>query len=300
MLERLKKEILCYLPDSIREVILRVSRSCLEEIIEIRLRIGKPIILRAKDDDCLVKKIDGSNYILNNGELSRIFEMMCKNSIYAWQDEIANGFLTLRGGHRVGISGKAIYKNSNVYSIRDISGLNIRVARQIIGAGDDIIKQLIEDKQFISALIVSPPGFGKTTILRDLVRQMSNGLEDIKGVNISLVDERSEIAAVFNGIPQNDIGIRTDVMDGISKYDGINMMVRSMGPEFIATDEIGEKKDVDAILYAVNSGVKILATAHGSNMDDLMRRDDLARVINKGIFNKIIFLNKGGSVNACI
>jgi len=291
MIERLKKEILCYLPDYIREVILRVSKTCLEGINEIRLRIGKPIILRAKDDDCVVKKIDGSEYILSNGELSRIFEMMCKNSIYAWQDEIANGFLTLRGGHRVGISGKAIYKNSNIYSIRDISGLNIRIARQVIGAGDSILKEIIKDKHFVSTLIVSPPGFGKTTVLRDLVRQMSNGVGDIKGVNISLVDERSEIAAVFNGIPQNDIGIRTDVMDGISKYDGINMMVRSMGPEFIATDEIGTKEDIEAILYAVNSGVKILATAHGSNMDDLLRRNELATVINKGIFDNIVFLN---------
>lgn len=294
MLERLKKEILCYLPDSIREVILRVSKRCLEGINEIRLRIGKPIILRAKDDDCVIKKIDGNEYILSNAELSRIFEMMCKNSIYAWQDEIANGFLTLRGGHRVGISGKAIYKNSNVYSIRDISGLNIRVARQVIGAADSILKEIIKDKHFVSALIVSPPGFGKTTVLRDLVRQMSNGVGDIKGVNISLIDERSEIAAVFNGIPQNDIGIRTDVMDGISKYDGINMMVRSMGPEFIATDEIGTKEDIEAILYAVNSGIKILATAHGSSMDDLMRREELARVINKGIFDNIVFLDKRG------
>ena len=294
MIDRLKREILCYLPDSIREVILRVSKSCLEGINEIRLRVGKPIILRAKDDDCVVKKIDGSEYILNNSELSRIFEMMCKNSIYAWQEEIANGFLTLRGGHRVGISGKAIYKNSNVYSIRDISGLNIRVARQVIGAGDSIRKQIVKDKQFMSTLIVSPPGFGKTTVLRDLVRQMSNGVEDIKGVNISLIDERSEIAAVFNGIPQKDIGIRTDVMDGISKFDGINMMERSMGPEFIATDEIGTKEDVEAILYAVNCGVKVLATAHGSNMEDLMRRSELATVINKGIFDNIIFLDKRG------
>ena len=294
MLDRLKREILCYLPDSIREVILRVNRTCLEGINEIRLRIGKPIFLRAKDDDCIVKKIDGSEYILSNNELSRIFEMMCKNSIYAWQDEIANGFLTLRGGHRVGISGKAIYKNSNVYSIRDISGLNIRVARQVIGAADSILKEIIKDKHFVSALIVSPPGFGKTTVLRDLVRQMSNGVGDIKGVNISLIDERSEIAAVFNGIPQNDIGIRTDVMDGISKYDGINMMVRSMGPEFIATDEIGTKEDIEAILYAVNSGIKILATAHGNSMDDLMRREELARVINKGIFDNIVFLDKRG------
>jgi len=293
MLDRLKREILCYLPDSIREVILRVNRTCLEGINEIRLRIGKPIFLRAKDDDCIVKKIDGSEYILSNNELSRIFEMMCKNSIYAWQDEIANGFLTLRGGHRVGISGKAIYKNSNVYSIRDISGLNIRIARQVIGAGDSILKEIIKHKQFVSTLIVSPPGFGKTTVLRDLVRQMSNGVGEIRGVNISLVDERSEVAAVFNGIPQNDIGIRTDVMDGISKYDGINMMVRSMGPEFIATDEIGTKEDIEAILYAVNSGVKILATAHGSNMEDLMRRSELASVINKGIFENIVFLNKG-------
>jgi hypothetical protein len=145
------------------------------------------------------------------------------------------------------------------YSMKEISGLNIRVARQIIGCADKIISEILVNNEFTDTLIVSLPGLGKTTILRDLVRQISNS-----GKDVSLIDERSEIAAIFNGAPKNDVGIRTDVMDGVLKPDGIIMMVRSMKPDFIATDEIGTDIDIEAILYAVNAGVKIIATAHGT------------------------------------
>jgi stage III sporulation protein AA len=285
MQERIKKEIIKFFPSEIKEYLLNID---LTEIREFRIRVNKPLILKNGIRDIFILKKDGQRYIVNKEEISRIFENICSNSIYAFQDEIANGFLTVAGGHRIGLSGKPLYKDGKIYSMKEISGLNIRVARQIIGCADKIISEILVNNEFTDTLIVSLPGLGKTTILRDLVRQISNS-----GKDVSLIDERSEIAAIFNGAPQNDVGIRTDVMDGVLKPDGIIMMVRSMKPDFIATDEIGTDRDIEAILYAVNAGVKIIATAHGNSMEDLTRRKALDSVIKEGVFKKIVFLEKG-------
>ena len=170
-----------------------------------------------------------------------------------------------------------------------MSSLNFRVARQVIGAGDKIINLIKKNGIFENTLIISPPGVGKTTVLRDIVRQISNS-----GYEVSLIDERTEIAACFNGIPQNDVGKRTDVMDGVNKDDGIRMMVRSMRPDFVATDEIGTDDDAEAIMYAINSGVKVIATAHGNNIQDLNRSEGLKKIIEHGLFKKIIVMSNTG------
>ena len=172
-----------------------------------------------------------------------------------------------------------------------MSSLNFRVARQVIGAGDKIINLIKKNGIFENTLIISPPGVGKTTVLRDIVRQISNC-----GYEVSLIDERTEIAACFNGIPQNDVGKRTDVMDGVNKDDGIRMMVRSMRPDFVATDEIGTDDDAEAIMYAINSGVKVIATAHGNNIQDLNRSERLKKLIEHGLFKKIIVMSNTGVV----
>jgi len=283
MKDRIKREIIKFLPIKIRELL---QDNMLEGIEEIRLRVHKPVIFRYLDKEMLLSK-DGQDYFLKKEELDLCFESICNNSVYAFQEELSNGFITIFGGHRVGICGKPLYKDGKIYSMKEISAINIRVARQIIGCSENIIPDILIDNKFSDTLIVSPPGLGKTTILRDLIRKISNG-----GNNVSVVDERSEIAATFKGIAQNDIGIRTDVMDSVSKSDGIIMLVRAMKPDFIATDEIGADDDVMAILYAVNSGVKIIATAHGSSMEDLKRRKSLCSLIEQGIFKKIVFLKK--------
>jgi len=284
MVNRIREEILKYFPMEIRNMILFNENINLSELREIRLRVNRPLILISKENEVIIKK-NNNEYLITKEIISRIFESICGNSVYAFENEISNGFITIYGGHRVGISGKPLYKEGKIYSIKDISGLNFRVSRELKGVADSIIPRIKEGGEFVNTLIISPPGFGKTTLLRDLVRQISDS-----GYNVSLVDERSEIAGCFLGVPQNDVGLRTDVMDGISKYDGINMMVRSMGPEFIATDEIGTKEDVEAIEYAINSGVKILATAHGDKVEDLYKSRKMRELLEFNIFNKIVLI----------
>jgi len=285
MLQRIKEEILKYFPIEIRNAILLCGGINLDELCEIRIRVNREIILRDRIRDYIVKRNE-KDFIISKESILRIFESICNNSVYAFTDEIANGFITIFGGHRVGISGKALYKNEKIYSIKDISGLNFRIAREIIGAADKIIPEIKVNNEFVNTLIISPPGLGKTTLLRDLIRQISNA-----GYNVSIVDERSEIAACFLGVPQNDIGIRSDVMDLVGKADGIKMMVRSMRPDFIATDEIGTDSDAEAIMYALNSGVKVIATAHGNRVEDLYKSKKMTELLKNNIFEKIILIS---------
>lgn len=290
MVNRIKDEILKYFPMELRNAILLSEEIDFTKICEIRIRVNRPVILVSREKEYIVKR-NREEYIVSKEIVGRIFESICGNSVYAFEEEISNGFITIQGGHRVGIAGKPLYKAGKIHTIKDISGLNFRVARQIKGVADEIIPKIKKDGEFVNTLIISPPGLGKTTLLRDLVRQISNF-----GYNISLVDERSEIAACFLGVPQNDVGIRTDVMDGVSKDDGIKMMVRSMRPEFIATDEIGTDEDAEAIEYAINSGVKILATAHGEKMEDLYKSAKMHDLLKHDIFSKVVLINKNGVV----
>ena len=280
MEERIKNEILKYFPMQVRESIIKNANYRLKDIREIRIRVNKPIILKTFSNDIVIDNIK-----MDKETINKIFECICGNSVYAFTDEISNGFITILGGHRVGIAGKPLYKDGKIYNIKDISSLNFRVARQIIGSGDKVINLIKENGNFENTLIISPPGIGKTTILRDIVRQISNS-----GYEVSLIDERTEIAACFNGVPQNDVGQRTDVMDGVNKDDGIKMMVRAMRPDFIATDEIGTDDDADAIMYAINSGVKVIATAHGSKIQDLNRSEKLKKLIELGLFKKVVVM----------
>ena len=172
--------------------------------------------------------------------------------------------------------------------MKDISSLNIRIARQMVGCADNIIEKMSDE----NVLIVALPGVGKTTLLRDIIRQISNS-----GQNVGIVDERSEIAASYKGVAQNDVGIRSDVIDGVYKSDGIKMLVRSMKPDYIATDEIGNDDDIEAIKYALNAGVKIIATAHGGSIEDLKRRKKLYELIEDKIFQKIVFIDKNREIN---
>lgn len=203
---------------------------------EIRLRVNKPIILKFNQFEKVFE------YQVTPEDILETLRIICENSIYSYQNQICNGYITIKGGHRVGITGNVVIDNNKVVNINYISSLNFRVAKQIIGCSNKIIKYVIdnENNNIYNTLIVSSPGAGKTTILRDLLRKISTGIEQIKfrGLTVGLVDERGEVAAMYKGIAQNDVGIRTDVLDNIPKAVGMKMLIRSMSPNVISADEI--------------------------------------------------------------
>ena len=287
-------DILKYFPDKIREVLENEINNNLI-IEEIRIRNSKPIILKLNNSEKII------NYIVQTEDVLKILQSICENSIYSYQNQICEGFITIKGGHRIGITGSAVIENNKVKNINYISNLNFRIARQIIGCSNNIIKEIInqEENTIYNTLIVSPPGAGKTTLLRDIIRNLSNGTEEITGKNIGVVDERGEIAAMYKGIPQNDLGIRTDIIENIKKSVGMKMLIRSMAPEIIVADEIGSKEDVQEINYAVCSGIKGIFTAHGNSLEDLKLNPAIGELIEKYIFERLIFLDKNnkGKVN---
>lgn len=272
---------------------------------EIRLRVNSPLNLYLQGRDYFLSSMgfisedykDGK--IISLGEINKSFQLLTDYSYYASLDEIVNGFITIKGGHRIGIGGKIIYGNRGIESFKDISSLNFRIAREKKGISNRIISYLIDDNNnFYNTLIISPPQCGKTTLLRDIVRNLSNGNSDrkIPGFKIGLVDERSEIAGTYNGIPQNDIGIRTDVLDGCLKAHGIMMLIRSMSPQIIAVDEIGGIADINAIDEALRAGIKLIATVHGNGISDIRMRDGLKDLFKYKVFKRFIILDNSNGV----
>ena len=259
------------------------------QIEEIRLRSNKPLALKIGQD------IQMEDYIVSQEEVLQAFEKVCESSIYSYRKQICDGYITIKGGNRVGIVGSAVVDNGQVININYISSLNFRIASQRIGCSNQVIEDLINtaNNSVYNTLIVSPPGCGKTTLLRDIVRNISNGIKVLgfTGKNVGVVDERGEIAAMYKGVPQNDIGIRTDVIDNMPKPEAMRILVRSMAPDVIACDEIGSKEDVSAIDYAMCSGVKGIFTAHGKDIDEVSRNPELSKLLNKKIFERIIILN---------
>ena len=284
------QDILKFFPRGIANEINKEISKIEELVQEIRIRVGSQIIVKTnKKDDIII------NYFVTREDILEIMQVICNNSIYSYQNEIANGYITINGGHRVGITGDVVLENNKVINIKYISSLNFRIARQILDCSNNILKYVInlEENTIFHTLIVSPPGAGKTTILKDLVRKISDGIPEIgfKGIDVSLIDERGEISAMYNGVPQNKIGIRTDVLENVSKPIGIKMAVRSMAPKVIVADEIGNYNDIEAINYAVCSGVKGIFTAHSLSYETMMLNKELNKLINMKIIERIIFLD---------
>ena len=299
-----RKEILEALPLHLREFLKKLPSTVLRDMEEIRLRANQPLIFYACGKDFSVDE-KGSitsdlskGYIVKIEDIEKAYQLITNYSVYAVEEEIRNGFITLKGGHRVGICGKVVLQGSNVYTIKNISGLNIRISKEKIGVSDRIMRYFIDsEKMFYNTLIVSPPQCGKTTLLRDMIRNLSNGMTNlgIPGFKVGVVDERSEIAACFFGEPRNDVGIRTDVLDACPKSQGIFLLIRSMSPDIIATDEIGKAEDADALMEGANAGVKVIATMHGSDIEDLYKKIELKK-LHSNYFERIIVLGRSEGV----
>ena len=272
-MSKISEEVINSLSINLREIIKSISRDNVN-IEEIRLRSLKPLIVNSNNKDYFyntkLNKLDlnmNNPYIVSKDDIEQTFQIMCKYSIHSFIDDIKKGFITLRGGHRVGLVGKTIIEDGQVKNIKHISSLN--------------------------TLIISPPQCGKTTLIRDIVRNISNGNKEFafKGMKVALIDERNEISGSYLGIPQMDVGIRTDVIETCPKDIGIMMLLRSMSPNVIVTDEIGNIDEIKALYTALNGGVSLITTVHGDSIEDIRNRKELSNLLDSELFKKVIILS---------
>lgn len=279
--------VLNVLPLQLRKYMCNISLDGAEEL---RLISGKPFSLRYSD---------GVYYLTNKSVLSKnannavrvtprhmeeLLEKITKSSLYSVKEEIKNGYITIEGGHRVGLAGTAVTENGSVEFIKNISAMNIRLANEIIGAADAVMGA-IKDGGLKSVLLVSPPCSGKTTMLRDIARSLS-----YDGYSVAIADERCEIAAMNKSKSSFDLGNTTAVLDNCSKAEAMLMLLRSMSPEVIVTDEIGTPRDAEAIRSVMNSGVAVIASIHGRDIEQLMRRQHISQLIP--MFDTVIVLSR--------
>jgi stage III sporulation protein AA len=295
-----KKHILPLLPPSIREILNKLNGPVAGELEEIRLRTGRPLLVHSGRGECFLGPagvVDAAGACrVRHGEIQEVLMLMTEYSLYARDEELRRGYLALPGGHRAGFSGRTVLENNSVRLLRDISGINIRICREVKGAGDKLLTHLYcgREKRVRHTLLVSAPQAGKTTLLRDLARLLSDGdpVTGRPGFNVGIVDERSEIAGCYLGQPQLDIGQRSDVLDGCPKAEGMMMLVRSMSPQVVVTDELGRAEDVRAVEEVVNTGASILASAHGQSVSDLLKRPSLAWLIENRLFERVVLLSR--------
>lgn len=287
------REILPYLPKEIRRILDVFISECGLKFEEIRIRAGAPLTISLFGKSCMLTRYGGitscedNSYFVSREEVQATFMAICENSVYAYMEELCQGYITLKGGHRVGICGKTYAEGGKIKNFKEISSLNFRISRQILGVADNIIDIIAEKQTVFSTLIISPPQTGKTTLIRDIARQISN-----RGFKTAIADDRGELGAMYNGLVQNDVGINTDVIDSAPKDKAILMLLKTMSPDVIISDEIASNEDVNAICLANNTGVSVIATTHGNSIEDVKKRRILAPIFREGVFKQGLILSR--------
>lgn len=280
-MDKIKNEILPKIYPALSSVLKMCS---FENLCEIRFRAGRPLMLYYSQGAYFCSRNGGitedrKNAVMcSSDDLARLVSAFCKSSVYAYENEIKEGFLTISGGHRVGISGKAVLDKNGVKNITQFSGVNIRIAREFKNCGDECVRHICENGRIYNSVIISPPGVGKTTVIRDVARKLSENFK------VSVIDERSEIAASVGGVPQFDVGIQTDVLDGFPKSYGIICALRSLSPDVIITDEIGTDSDISAIKELLSGGCKTITTMHGYSIKEAIeKKSELLKLFERAI-----------------
>ncbi len=277
------------LPPRLFSVLTSVPESITDKVQEIILRVNRPLCVQTPEkryyfteNNCVTDTIfDSQMVVLSSREMFETFQNMCNYSVYSRQNEINSGFITLKGGHRAGICGTAVLNDKKIANVKDITTINIRIAKEIFGCSNELFRRVESLK---GVLICGAPCSGKTTILRDLARQLSYKHK------ISLIDERSELASVVNGDFQNDIGL-CDVFDGYIKSEAITQALRTMSPDIIVCDELSTESDVEAVKQSLNSGVAFIATMHADSIEMLKKRPIARQLLNTQAFSYIVFLD---------
>lgn len=292
-----KDELIKIFSKNIRMILERVAVD-FEDVQEIRLRVQAPLLMLygnreyyVEADGALGNQVEQA-YLVSRDELRETMEYISNYSLYAFEEEMKQGFITIQGGHRIGIAGKTILDDGGIRTMKYISFINVRLSHQIRGCASPVLPYLYQGGDILHTLIISPPRCGKTTLLRDIIRQISNGTEREPGMTVGVIDERSEIGACYQGIPQNELGIRTDILDCCPKAKGMMMLIRTMSPRVIAVDEIGSREDIEAMEYVMNCGCKLIATVHGSSVEDIKQKPILRKLVQERIFERYIVLDQ--------
>ena len=283
------RQVINILPRTVQTA-LKSTNVRMDYLQEIRLRVNHAVILLSRDEEIILP------VIISENDIQETLNYVSDYSLFAYEHEMKQGFITIEGGHRVGMAGQVFVENGRVKNLKQVTFLNIRISHEILGCADKLFPYISHKGSLYHTLLVSPPKCGKTTMLRDAIRQISDGNSWIKGCSVGVVDERSELGGCYRGIPQNQIGMRTDVLDGCPKSEGMLMLIRSMSPQVIAADEIGAPEEIQTIRYAMHCGCKMLVTVHGLSFDEIRRKPLFRELVEEECMERYVVLKNGKHV----
>lgn len=304
-------EIAKIFPGHMREALARDDWQ--EGLEEIRVRVGQPVeffydmgckyLLQTETGSAFAGALPGEAYRQESGmsmtDITEMLNYISNYSLYAYSEELKQGYITIEGGHRIGLAGSVARENGKISGLHHVAFLNIRIAHEKKGCAEEIMRFIRNGESVYNTLVLSEPGAGKTTLLRDCIRQLSEGTEDVDGMKVCVVDERSEIAASHLGVPQNDLGPRTDVLDGCGKPEGMRMLLRAMSPQVIAVDELGGEEDFLAVEQALYSGSRVIGTIHAGSVRELSEKPFLQKWVEKRMFGRYIWIRRMADGRRC-